>query len=128
MSLLETLQADGYNFFIGVPDSTLKEFVNEIIDKKPHIYIPAAREDVAMSLAVGAFMAGKKPVVFLQNSGLGHLVNIITSLLKPYGIEIHLVISVRYKPFQHTLMGSITCGLLKLLKYDHNVTLMKQKI
>ncbi|MBA2338786.1 MAG: hypothetical protein H0V88_00175 [Pyrinomonadaceae bacterium] len=43
-------------------------------------------------------MAGKKPLVYLQSSGLGHLVNPITSLLKPNGFSIHLLISLRRRP------------------------------
>ncbi|HCJ66854.1 MAG TPA: hypothetical protein DHV62_05880, partial [Elusimicrobia bacterium] len=62
---------------------------------------PCTREDEAMALAVGAHLVGKKPLVFLQNSGLGNIVDIITSLLKPYGIKVDLLISVRNKPEQH---------------------------
>ncbi|MCK4817160.1 hypothetical protein KA005_15425, partial [bacterium] len=80
--------------------------------------IPCTREDEAMALAVGAYLAGKKPLVFLQNSGLGNIVDIITSLLKPYGIKIDLLISVRNKPEHHALMGKITRKLLKLLEYE----------
>jgi len=101
------------DFVVGVPCSKLKP----ITDKIAH-YIPCTREDEAMALAVGAYLAGKNPTVFLQNSGLGALVDIITSLLRPYGIkEIHLVISVRKRPAQHSYMGKITKKMLKILNY-----------
>ena len=109
----------GYNFFVGIPCSQLKDFIQELTNDKQMCYIPVTREDIAMGMAVGAYMAGKKPLVFLQSSGLGHLVNIIASLLKPYGISIHLLISVRTKPFEHFFMHKITKGLLKLLEYDN---------
>ncbi len=101
-----------YNFIAGIPCSKLKYFTDRI--KK---YIPCTREDEAMALAVGAYLAGKKPLVFLQNSGLGNIVDVITSLLKPYGIKIDLLISVRNKPEHHAFMGKITKKLLKLLEY-----------
>ena len=72
-----------------------------------------------MSLAVGAYLVGKKPLVFLQNSGLGNVIDIITSLLKPYGIKIDLLISVRNKPEHHAFMGKITKKLLELLEYTN---------
>jgi phosphonopyruvate decarboxylase len=110
-----------YNFIVGVPCSKLKDLTDEIKN-----YIPCTREDEAMALAVGAHLVGKKPLVFLQNSGLGNIVDIITSLLKPYGIKVDLLISVRNKPEQHAFMGKITKKLLKLLEYK-NYKLVIQK-
>lgn len=101
-----------YDFIAGIPCSKLKHFTDGIEN-----YIPCTKESEAMALAVGAYMAGKKPLVFLQNSGLGNIVDIVTSLLKPCGIEIDLLISVRSKPAQHLFMGKITKRLLKLMKY-----------
>jgi phosphonopyruvate decarboxylase len=73
---------------------------------------------VALALAAGAAMGGRKPVVYLQSSGLGHLVNPITSLLQPYGMSVHLVISLRTEPFEHHYMGKLAAPLLELLRYD----------
>jgi phosphonopyruvate decarboxylase len=101
-----------YNFIVGIPCSKLKGFTDSIKN-----YIPCTREDEAVALAVGAYLVGKKPLVFLQNSGLGNIVDIITSLLKPYNIRIDLLISLRRKPEHHRFMGSITKKLLKLLEY-----------
>jgi len=101
-----------YDFIVGIPCSQLKGFICKI-----EKYIPCTREDEAMALAVGAYLVGKKPLVFSQNSGLGNMVDIITSLLEPYGIEIDLLISVRNKPEHHAFMGKITRKLLKLLDY-----------
>lgn len=103
-----------YNFILGIPCSRLKDLTDKIEN-----YIPCTREDEAMALAVGAYLAGKKPLVFLQNSGLGNCVDIITSLLKPYNIKIDLLISVRNKPEHHVYMGKITEKLLKLLGYKN---------
>ncbi len=112
-------KAAGYDFFVGVPCSYLKGFIKEIERDAATPYIPATREDVALSIGVGAFMAGRKPVVYLQSSGLGHLVNPITSLLKPYGISLHLLISLRRQPFEHFEMYRITRDLMRLLDYDN---------
>ena len=109
-----------YNFIVGVPCSRLKDFTDKIEN-----YIPCTKEDEAIALAVGAYLAGKKPLVFLQNSGLGNAVDIITSLLKPYDIEIDLLISVRNKPEHHAFMGKITGKLLKLLEYENYKLIMQ---
>ncbi|MFA5370191.1 MAG: thiamine pyrophosphate-binding protein [Candidatus Omnitrophota bacterium] len=101
-----------YDVVFGVPCSKLKKF----IDRIEH-YIPCTKEDEAMALAAGAYLAGKRPLVFLQNSGLGNIVDIVTSLIKPYGMSVSLLISLRNKPEHHAFMGSITVKLLELLEY-----------
>jgi phosphonopyruvate decarboxylase len=125
MSLYQDLKKRGFNFFVGVPCSRLKNFIEELQSDEEQVYVPATREDVAMAIAVGAYFCGKKPLVFIQNSGLGHLVNIITSLLKPYKISIHILISVRKHPFEHEFMYKITEDLIKLLEYEDFVTLVE---
>ena len=109
-----------YDFIIGVPCSRLKNFIDKIEN-----YIFCTKEDEAMALAVGAYLIGKKPIVFIQNSGLGNMVDIITSLLKPYDIKIDLLISIRNKPGHHAFMGKITKKLLKLLEYKNCKFLMQ---
>ena len=125
MSLYQQFESQGYDFFVGVPCSYLTDFINELQADSKMTYIPATREDVALSIAVGAYMAGRKPLVYLQSSGLGHLVNPITSLLKPYGILIHLLISLRSQPFEHFEMYRIARDLMKLLEYE-NYTIVEE--
>ncbi len=117
--LYRDYKAQGYEFIVGVPCSYLKGFLVELEKDAGMPFIPATREDVALSIAAGAYMAGRKPLVYLQSSGLGHLVNPITSLLKPYDISIHLLISLRRHPFEHFEMYRITRDLMKLLAYDN---------
>ncbi len=100
------------DFIVGIPCSRLKYFTTTIKD-----YIPCTSENEAVALAVGAYLVGKKPLVFMQNSGLMNIIEILTSLLKPYNIEIDLLISLRHKPKQHAFCGKITRRLLKLLEY-----------
>lgn len=109
-----------YNFIAGVPCSKLKNFIAN------NKCIIATREDEAVGMAVGAYLVGKKPLVFMQNSGLGNCVDIITSLLKPYDIKIDLLISLRTNPEHHSFMGKITKKLLKLLEYK-NYKLIEEK-
>lgn len=125
MSLYQQCKAQGYDFFVGVPCSNLTGFIEELQADPDVMYIPATREDVALSIAVGALMAGRKPLVYLQSSGLGHLVNPITSLLTPYGMSIHLLISRRAQPFEHAEMYRITDPLLELLAY-RNYTIIEE--
>ena len=100
-----------YDYFIGVPCSKLKKFMEE------NDCIIATREDEAVAMAVGMHLAGKTVEVVIQNSGLGNCTDIITSLLKPYDISIPFYISVRKHPEHHSFMGKITRKLLDLMEY-----------
>ncbi|MCH9644449.1 MAG: sulfopyruvate decarboxylase subunit alpha [Gammaproteobacteria bacterium] len=112
------IQARGYNFFTGVPDSLLKGFIYDLNQSKEQ-HIIATHESQALGLAVGAELAGKKSCVYLQNSGLGNLVNPITSLCLPYNIKPLLVIGHRHTLPQHKVMGEIDEKLLHLMRYDN---------
>lgn len=126
-SLYQQFKKKGYNFFVGVPCSGIKDFIAELEQDPGQTYIPATKEDSALGIAVGAYFAGKKPLVFLQSSGLGNLVNGITSLLKPYKINIHLLISLRKTPFEHSFMHEVFYKLIRDLEYDKYVTVIEEK-
>src|SRR2546422_3750440 len=51
------LQDVGFDFFTGVPDSTLGGIIATLIERR--VYIPAGREDEAVGLAAGAYMGGR---------------------------------------------------------------------
>lgn len=114
----------GVEFYTGVPDSQLKALCNFLADQygtasKQHII--AANEGNAVALAAGYHLAtGKVPVVYLQNSGLGNIVNPVASLLngKVYGIPCLFIVGWRGEPGihdepQHLFQGEITLGLLE---------------
>jgi phosphonopyruvate decarboxylase len=119
--LLEELVADGHDFFTGVPDSGLKRFLADVWELPPEQHVPATWEAEAVGIAAGASLAGRKPVVYLQNAGLGHAVNPLASLCIPFGIEMKLVVGHRHSLPQHRVMGEIDEPLLDLLGWDDYV-------
>jgi len=119
-NLFSRLKSEGYNFFTGVPDSALKPLQDDIIESGlPNIVAP--HESQAVAIAFGAQLAGKKPCVYLQNSGLGNLINPLTSLCIPFGINPLLVIGHRHTLPQHKIMGEIDEQLLKLIGYENYI-------
>lgn len=111
-----------YDFFAGVPDSQLKQLCGLLMDRygiSPR-HIVAANEGNAAALAAGHYLAtGRVPVVYLQNSGVGNIVNPVLSLLsdKVYGIPCIFFIGWRGEPGvrdepQHMFQGEVTLNLL----------------
>ena len=115
--LLNNLKKNNISFFTGVPDSGLKPFINEIIESGVK-HVTATNEGQAIGIAVGAELAGKKACVYLQNSGLGNIINPITSLCIPHNVKPLLVIGHRHTLPQHKVMGEIDEKLLDLIDYS----------
>ena len=122
----------GCDFYTGVPDSQLKALCNYLIntygiDEKHHII--AANEGNCTAIAAGYHLATNKvPVIYMQNSGEGNIINPVASLLndKVYGIPAIFVIGWRGEPGthdepQHIYQGEITCKLLDLMDIDNFV-------
>ena len=89
-----------FDFFAGVPDSQLKALTAFLFDRYgiSSQHVIAANEGNAVALAAGYHLAtGKVPVVYLQNSGLGNIINPVASLLhqKVYGIPCLFIVGWR---------------------------------
>lgn len=111
----------GYTFFTGVPCSFLKPLINCVIQSQGLQYIAASSEGEAVGISAGAYLAGSRAVVMCQNSGLGNMVNPLSSLNFPFRIPALLVVTQRGEPGlndepQHELMGQITGKLLDALR------------
>ena len=126
----ETLASYGIDFYAGVPDSLLKNLCAYITDHADATHnIIAANEGGAMGLAAGHYLAtGQIPVVYMQNSGEGNIINPLASLTdkEVYSIPVLLLIGWRGKPGvhdepQHVKQGKVTTGLLNVMGIDFSV-------
>ncbi len=123
MKVENLLNITGADFYTGVPDSQLKALCNCLMNKygiDPKHHIIAANEGNCTALAAGYHLAtGKVPVVYMQNSGEGNIINPVASLLndKVYAIPMIFIIGWRGEPGvhdepQHIYQGEVTVKLL----------------
>ena len=118
-----TLIKNSFDYFVGVPDSLLKEFCLCINDLSKNNHIITANEGNAVAIASGYNIATSKyGVVYMQNSGLGNIVNPLLSLAdeKVYKIPMLFIIGYRGEPNvkdepQHIKQGELTLPLLDTL-------------
>ncbi|MEZ3517122.1 MAG: phosphonopyruvate decarboxylase [Lachnospiraceae bacterium] len=119
-TLFEIIQSD---FYTGIPDSQLRSLCDFLINQygiDPQHHIIAANEGNCTALAAGYHLAtGKIPVVYMQNSGEGNIINPVASLLndKVYAIPCIFIIGWRGEPGlhdepQHIYQGEVTIKLL----------------
>ena len=124
-SFIKCLIHEGYKFFTGVPCSLLSGLIYELEEQKEARYIPAVREDAAVGLCTGAYLAGTMPVLLMQNSGLGYSLNAFTSLNLIYNIPILVIMSWRGKDGkdapEHIIMGDIDKKLLQTARMEYSL-------
>ncbi|WP_185995749.1 phosphonopyruvate decarboxylase [Nocardioides campestrisoli] len=122
--LVGALVARGVGPFVGVPCSLLEPVLSYVSEHHPELYLPVANEGEAVAVASGMRLAGGRPCVFLQNSGLGNAVNPLTSLSHTLRVPFLMLVGWRGEPGQpdepqHRLMGSITEPLLRAMEIGH---------
>ena len=114
-------------FFAGVPDSTFQQAYKYMVEDPEIRYVPAVREDVALGLASAAYFAGKLGGVMMQNSGIGNIVNPLTSFSLMYKIPVLLVIGWRgyggppNDAPEHWIMGVKSPQIFDLLEIPYEV-------
>lgn len=126
---IENIKSIGIGLYAGVPDSTLKVLCDRFNKEKGIRHYTTADEGAAVALAIGQYLAsGRAGCVYMQNSGIGNIINPITSLAHPdvYGIPMLLLIGWRGEPGkkdepQHKFMGQITEGFLQELEIAYSI-------
>lgn len=124
MKVRRFIEIIGSDFYTGIPDSQLKALCNYLMNTygiDPSHHIIAANEGNCAALAAGYHLAtGKAPVVYMQNSGEGNIINPVASLLsdKVYAIPAIFIIGWRGEPGiydepQHIHQGKVTIQLLE---------------
>jgi len=118
------------DFFSGVPDSLLKNICSYIADNTPsENHIIAANEGNALAIGVGYHLStGKVPLIYMQNSGLGNVINPLLSLADQdvYSVPLLMMIGWRGEPGvkdepQHKKQGRVTVALLEAMEIPYKV-------
>ena len=122
-NIFKFLHKNGIQDFIGVPDSTLKFFIDEGLKKKKVII--TTREEEGIGIAAGMSMAGCTPVVFMQNAGFANCISTITSLIQLYKIPILFIIGwrgyLKNDAPEHKKIGQIQPELLKIINLKSRI-------
>ena len=120
----------GVRFASGVPDSLLGEACTWLLKAlPPDRHVIAVNEGTALALAVGHHLGTDRvPLVYLQNSGIGNVVNPLLSLSHPevYAVPIAMLIGWRGEPGvpdepQHLAQGRLTPALLDVLEVPFRI-------
>ena len=121
--IFDYLFNNGIENFIGVPDSTMKYFIDQGF-KKNKILI-ATKEEEAIGIAVGMSLSQSNSLVFMQNAGFANSLSTITSLVQLYQIPIIFLIGwrgfLKNDAPEHTKIGKIQPKLLQALSLQSKI-------
>ena len=118
------------DFFSGIPDSLLKSVCSYITDNTTETnHIIAANEGHALSIGIGYHLStGKIPLIYMQNSGLGNVINPLLSLADQdvYSVPLLMMIGWRGEPGvkdepQHKKQGRVTTSLLEVMEIPYKI-------
>lgn len=114
------------DFVTGLPCGELRSFIRQSDADSRVMHVPATNERESVGIAAGAWLGGKKPALYMQNSGLFEASNDIASLIIASKIPVALVVSWRGAPgetaTQHLTTGSATKGLLSSFGIEYTDT------
>ena len=109
--------------FVGVPDSTMKFFIDQGLKCKKVLL--TTREDEAIGIATGFALSQSNSLVFMQNAGFANSISTITSLIQLY--EIPLIFLIGWRGFlsddapEHVKIGKIQPKLLDTLSLENRI-------
>ena len=114
---VQALKELGIDFACIIPCISIKDLIEAVEAAIPTFKV--TREEEAVGLCAGAYLAGKRPLIVMQNSGLGNSVNALKSLIQLYGIPLLMIISHRGQEGEliegQVPMGEATTRLLDAL-------------
>ena len=122
-NIFNYLQKNGIENFVGVPDSTLKNFISRGLELKKIII--ATREEEAIGIATGMVLANSPSLVFMQNAGFANSISTITSLVQLY--EIPIIFLIGWRGYlsddapEHLKIGKIQPELLKIIELKSKI-------
>lgn len=94
-AVYDGLKDAGIDFIVSVPCVNLSKILNMVDDDEDIIHVPVTREEEGIGICAGAYLAGKRPAILMQNSGLGNSINALKSLTQLYEMPLLMIMSHR---------------------------------
>ncbi len=92
-SLIKILKANRVDFVSSLPCDRIKFLLERI--KREFFHIPLTREEEGVGISAGIALAGKRPAMFVQSSGIGNMINALLSLTGFYELPLAIFVSQR---------------------------------
>ena len=110
---LQGLKRNDIRLVPYVPDRVLTTLIKNIHADPFFTTFPTAREEEAVGIVSGAWMAGLRGCVLMQTSGFATLANALASLAVPYQIPLIMLVSERGTLGEFNYGQSLVCRTMR---------------
>jgi sulfopyruvate decarboxylase alpha subunit len=112
-TVVRVLKANQVRLVAYVPDKVLAPLIARVLADDWFTVISPAREEEAVGIVTGAYMAGLRGIVLMQTSGFATLANVLASLTVPSQIPLVMMVSERGTIGDHQLGQAIVCRTMR---------------
>jgi sulfopyruvate decarboxylase subunit beta len=102
--LIRLLRDQGITLAVSLPCDKAKELFRLLPESFETVEL--LREEDGVGVCAGAFLAGRKPAMFIQSSGLGNMLNALLSLSRTYELPLPVIASWR-GVYQETIPAQV---------------------
>lgn len=111
--VIRVLKKNEVSLVTYVPDNVLSRLI-KLIEADPYFtVISPTREEEAVGIVAGAYMAGQRGIALMQTSGFATIVNVLASLACPYQIPIVTMVSERGTLGEFQIGQAIVCRTMR---------------
>ena len=112
-SVVKALKANDVRLVTYIPDNVLSPLIKAVHEDSFFKVICPAREEEAVGIVAGAWMAGMRGITLMQTSGFATIPNALASMIVPYQIPALMLISERGTLGDHQLGQAIACRTMR---------------
>src|SRR5689334_14749971 len=109
----ETLKRNDVRLVTYVPDRVLTPLIKSLEGDDFFTVIAPAREEEAVGIVSGAWMAGMRGAVLMQTSGFATLPNVLASLAVPFQIPVIMIVSERGTLGEFNIGQALVCRTMR---------------
>ena len=91
--LIASLRRNGVDLTASLPCEKIKTLLEMV--GRDFTHLPLTREEEGVGICAGAALAGRKPALFVQSSGIGNMINALLSLTQFYELPLAIFVSRR---------------------------------
>jgi sulfopyruvate decarboxylase alpha subunit len=111
--VVKALKANEVRLVTYIPDNVLSPLLRAVHEDPWFRTLCPAREEEAVGIVAGAYLAGLRGITLMQTSGFATLPNALASLIVPYRIPLLMLISERGKLGDHQLGQAMVCRTMR---------------
>jgi sulfopyruvate decarboxylase alpha subunit len=112
-AVVKALKANEVRLVTYIPDNVLAPLIDAVHGDSWFRVLCPAREEEALGIVAGAWMAGVRGITLMQTSGFATLPNVLASLIVPYQIPALMLVSERGTLGDHQLGQAIVCRTMR---------------